>query len=349
MNQQHVIDVRKVIEGSTQVKTLRELEKEGRHAVKVVRTGKISELIEQAVENVIAERSMRVVEEEKNALIQATGEEFRRLLRDADEERKKSEQIRGKMIAYEKEILELKHKLEMSEHVHSEDLRLLDEQKTVVDELRETVKHLKGELEEIVERLRSEEGDRQEMDKRLEDLRDENHRLREDLARSEEQRKVDEERLVVLREQTELERKGSHEKQAIQGLVDEVKSIREAFLKGLADRPDRKDAKDGEDAEGGKGMLSKIESVISTKMDQIAKQVASQFGQLPAGKTGAPVEAARIVLDNLFTQKDEIESNLSKLQVKSTEATGIGQNLDRLKKLHRKGLGKSTGDPKATE
>ena len=68
MSQQHAIDVRKVIENSTQVKTLQELEKEGRRAVKVVRAAKISELIEKAVENVIAERSMRVVEEEKSAL-----------------------------------------------------------------------------------------------------------------------------------------------------------------------------------------------------------------------------------------------------------------------------------------
>jgi len=371
--EQHIVDVKKVIEDNLQVKSLRDLEREGRRTVKVVRASRISEMIEEAVERAIAERSMQVVEEEKHALIESTNDEFRRLVHEATEERKKSEHHREKVTAYEKEILELKHKLELGEHIHAEDARLLAEQREVVDDLKEKVKSLSAELDEILHRGREEEAERVKVRAKLEATLGENERLRNDLSRAAklrddlaeaakergdaeaklrehlaEAQKERDQAVSRMREavakQAESEEGGRKDDETIRNLVDEVKSIREAFVKGLKD-----DADAGKrTAEENQEMMSKLEGVISSKMDQIAKQFAQQYGAFPKGELAEPVQAAKIVLDGLFADSGKVESNLSKLEVKSTEAKGIGKNLERLKQLHRKGLGSSGEDPKST-
>ena len=306
MSSQPIIDVKKVIEDSTQVKTIQELEKEGRRAVKVVRASRISELISQAVDNVIQHRSMEVVESERNQLIQATGDEFRRLLKDADNQRRETEESREKLQTYEKEILELKHKLELAEHVHEQDLKLLDEQRHVVDELKEKVNLLKHELEERVKRHQGEIEEHEGLREEALGSRAEARQLREQLARSEEARRDAETR--------------AQEAVPAQAAASETE------------------------------MMSKLEGVIHSSMDQLTKQLTEHFqstggaGLAPGVK---PVEAAKIVLDNLFadTGKNEsIESNLEKITVKSSEGTGIGANLARLKKMHQQGIGGSDGE-----
>lgn len=74
-----LIDVKKVIEKSTSKVTLRELEKRGFNKVKVLKSNDIHKLIRQAVETVLANRS-KLSEEEKEAYIEKSREEFDRLM-----------------------------------------------------------------------------------------------------------------------------------------------------------------------------------------------------------------------------------------------------------------------------
>ncbi len=332
MSEQHSIDVKKVIEASTKVKTIQELEKEGRRAVKVVRASRISELISQAVDNVIQQRSVEVVEAERNQLISATGEEFRRLLADADTQRKRSEEDRAKITDVERKNLELVHKLELAEHVHGEDVRLLEEQRRVVDEMKEKVAELKKELEQLIRRH---EGDSEEHDQlraEVKTLRTEALSLRDKLHASEEARQKAE---AAMHEHHAAPAKPSHTDEEIKDLVGEVRAIRASFERGTHAASDS--------AEEKKEMMSQLESVIHSSMDQIVQQMAGQFqgGSGGGGPIGAqPVEAAKIVLDNIFKDTGKsIESNLENISVQSSEGTGIGANLARLKKLHSKGLG----------
>lgn len=329
MSDQHSIDVKKVIEASTQVKTIQELEKEGRRAVKVVRASRISELISQAVDNVIQQRSVEVVETERNQLISATGEEFRRLLADADSHRKRSEEDRAKVTDVERQNLELAHKLELAEHVHGEDVRLLEEQRRVVDEMKEKVNELKKELEELIRRHEGETAEYDQLRAEVSSLRTEALSLREQLHTSEEARRKAE---AALHEHHETVAKPSHSDEEIKDLVGEVRAIRASFERGAHASTDS--------AEEKKEMMSQLESVIHSSMDQIVQQMAGQMGGSGGFAGTQPVEAAKVVLDNIFKDTDKsIESNLGNITVQSSEGTGIGANLARLKKLHSKGLG----------
>ena len=295
MSTENLIDVNKVLEASTQVKTLRQLESEGRKAVKVVHTSTISQLISNALESVIAERSLEVAEKEKNEIVEATGEEFKRLLRDAEQERKRSHEHLEQLRTREKEFLQVKHQLELSELRHEEDVRLLEEQQSVVEELKARVKELKEELEGLLDHNRMDLRGKEDLLKELKERREENQHLREEIA----------------------------------GLRAHGGSAPSHAPLG--------------DAE----MMKHLEAMLSKKMDGLAAQLADRFTSLPGGVQKKPVEAAKIVLDSLFKERDSVESNIEKVQVKSAEGTGIGRNLARLKSLHKKGL--SRGDTKATE
>jgi len=323
MSTEPIIDVRKVIEESTQVKTIRELEREGRRAVKVVRAGRISELISEAVDNVIRDRSIRV--EERGNLIQAAGDEFKRLLEDAEQQRKKSEQDREALLQKEKEILEIRHKLELAEDLHAEDLRLLEEQRQVVDELKEKVELLKKELEELVRRHQGESEEREALREELTEQRSENRRLRKELTSR----------------GAAVPAPGPAEGGSIRDLVSEVAAMRDSFERRLTDTAGAKHGTD-DDKKREAELISRLEGAIQTSMDQLASQFALQLQGAP-GLGKQPVEAAKIVLDNLFTEIPSVESNFGKLSVKSSEGSGIGANLERLKKMHQRGIG-SGGD-----
>ncbi len=326
MSESHIIDVKKVIEDSSQVKTIQELEQEGRRAVKVVRASRISELISQAVDNVIRDRSLEVVEAERNQMIHATSEEFRKLLQDADSERRKNEEQRARAAESERELLEIKHKLDLAEHVHTEDLRLLEEQKAVVDELKEKVLLLKQELELLVKRHQGESEERDELRSELGHQRELNRRLHSEIEAI---------RSVGGSPAPEAD-------DSIKDLAQEVKAIRDSFEKKLPEQ-----GGSDEKHESHEEMISKLEGVIHSSMDQIVKQLATQVQATPGGGfsgPGQPVEAARVVLDNIFTENDDVESNFGNIAVESSESSGIGGNLERLKNLHAKGIGGSGGE-----
>lgn len=83
------------------------------------------------------------------------------------------------------------------------------------------------------------------------------------------------------------------------------------------------------------GSLAKeMESLFTSKMESLAAMLAQQFQYVPSEKQGDPVEAAQIMLDNLFSDEGQLESNLDNLQVKTAKGAGITGNLDRLKKLN---------------
>lgn len=333
------IDIKKVIEDSTTVKTIQDLEREGRRAVRVVRASRISELISEAVDNVIRDRSTKAVEAERSQLIESTGREFKKLLATAESERKKSQDTQEQVTQYEKDLLQLTHKLELSEHVHEEDVRLLDEQRKTVDEMKEKVNLLKHELEQLVQRHQGEEEERQALLKETQELRHENRDLRLELKRELEQRAA----ATAELQQKESAAGGEKDAEAIKDLVGEVKAIRDSFEKGFGEGG----AQAVPNSDQQKEMMTQLETAVQSSMDQIVQQLATQFQGMPGAAGAQPVEAAKVVLDNLFSDDagdKSIESNLEKITVESSEGSGIGDSLQRLKKLHQMGIGGSGGD-----
>ena len=330
------IDIKKVIEDSTTVKTIQDLEREGRRAVRVVRASRISELISEAVDNVIRDRSTEVVEAERSQLIESTGREFKKLLATADGERKKSEEQQRLAAEAEKKVLQLQHKLELSEHVHEEDVRLLEQHKEVVDQLKEKVELLKTELEQLVQRHQGEDEERQQLMEETQSLRSENRELRTELKRELEERRV------AAEQAQQAEPAANEDADALKDLVGEVKAIRDSFEKGFGEGGSSVPNSDQQ-----KEMMSQLETAVHSSMDQIVQQLAQQFQGMPGAVGEQPVEAAQVVLDNLFsddTSNEGIESNLAKITVESSEGSGIGASLQRLKKLHQTGIGGSGGD-----
>ncbi len=84
----------------------------------------------------------------------------------------------------------------------------------------------------------------------------------------------------------------------------------------------------------GGDLAKQMETLFTSKMESLASMLAQQFQYVPMEKQGNPVEAAQIMLDNLFGDEGQIESNLVNLEVKSAKGAGIGGNLERLKKLN---------------
>ncbi len=233
-------DVRKAIQKSTKVKTLKELAVEGRKSVKVIKGRRITELVAQAVEKAIEERSLDLEEKEKAEITKASLDEFQHLIKEMGQKNKQDKEALKRFHNRDKALIEAKHQLKLSESLRHEDMKRIEEQR------------------QLIQRL---------------------------------------ERRIASQDQEEASARESTKKEAFYGDVRDL---------------------------------------LSTQMKAIAELLAKQLHHLPSEKQGQPEEAAKILLDRLFTESGEIESNLDIIGVKSAEGSSIAQNLERLKSLRKK-------------
>jgi len=109
-------DVRQVIERSSYTTTLRELERRGRHQVRVVRASEISRLIAEAVDRVVSQASVSLAEEERDMLVRQSQAQLEVILRERrgdddkfrDQQRRVERHLRRELDGCLQRIAELK-------------------------------------------------------------------------------------------------------------------------------------------------------------------------------------------------------------------------------------------------
>ncbi len=143
------LHLKNLFDTNTRVTTLRELEKQGKSRVKVVNTSQIIELISQAVERVVERRAISMAEQERSNIIRESNDEFRKLLRDREDERRRNNVNEELVDNYQREAEEAKRQLEeVRLRQDAENGRKVDE-----EEIRQMIRELE-ESRENVENLR---------------------------------------------------------------------------------------------------------------------------------------------------------------------------------------------------
>ncbi|MBI1851175.1 MAG: hypothetical protein HYR85_12605 [Planctomycetes bacterium] len=178
MTQDNHFDVRRVIEENTRVKTLKELEQEGKRAVKVVRASQIYELITEAVERTIQSTSLDMAEQQKLEVIKQSNDEFRRLVREREEERQRNERREAQLAQYEDEIRKLRAEIDRISREQSDDKRKLTTQKQSIEDSHEVEEKLRREVRAAIE-------ERDRIARERDTVTDELGKLRTDLGRRE--------------------------------------------------------------------------------------------------------------------------------------------------------------------
>ncbi len=114
-----VIDVRGVIDRSARVATLKELAEQGKKKVKVVSTSQITQMISEAVDNVVARRALTLAEKERAQLVKESNDEFKRIAAERESERQGTtllktqiDELKRELDARTRELTETKASLE---------------------------------------------------------------------------------------------------------------------------------------------------------------------------------------------------------------------------------------------
>jgi myosin protein heavy chain len=441
MTPENHFDVRRVIEENTRVKTLKELEQEGKRAVKVVRASQMYDLITEAVERTIQSASMDMAEKQKLEVVRQSNEEFRRLIREREEERQRNAQREALLAQYEGEMRKLRGEVDRVARERADDQRkILTQRQTLEDStvaeeklrrerdtFHQEIAKLRTEAEHLGEKLRLETNARLEAERNVAEARTsasksalEVERLRVELesatrTREEErklvqslrdsdtawQKKVDdlqaEIRAILARREDEVARAEEAEKLSAQS-AEELRALRSDLQKLMRDQESAEEQKRAQSARVSEyekqiaglqaevrstkenamppemiaallrdvhaikssfeqhagvhpaaqahldemmqrenAAISSMEKLFAEKMEKITKQVSNKLEDMTFKPKDKPVEAAKIVLDNLFRDETPMETNLSNVGIREQSGSGIGGALERLRSMHGAG------------
>ncbi len=377
MTQENVLDVRRVIEENTRIKTLKELELEGKRAVKVVRASQMYDLITEAVEKTMRSKSLDLADQQKLDVIKQSNEEFRRLVHEREEERRHNEGREAMLAQYEGEIRKLRSEIDRVTQEHTDDRRKQIGQKQIFDEATSAADRMKLELRSAVEErdraVRAHEEDRKKIDelqaevRRLLERRDQDQSraeqasqmtaqsaeelraLREDLKKvlhdqenSEANRRAQaqmiadyERRIVTLTDDVRTARERAMPPEMITALMGDVQAIRSSFeqIGQHGHVHPAEQARRDEMLQREATAISMMEKLFAEKMEKMSKQISNKIEDLSFKPKEKPVEAAQIVLDNLFRDDSPMETNLGNVGVREQAGAGILGALKRLRSL----------------
>jgi chromosome segregation ATPase len=309
MTRDEHFDVRRVIEENTRVKTLKELEQEGKRAVKVVRASQIYDLIAEAVDRTIQSTSLDMAEKQKLEVIKQSNEEFRRLVREREEERQRNEKREAQLGQYEDEIRKLRAEFERLSREQTDDRRKLATQKQTLEDTHEVEEKLKRELRAVIE-------ERDRIARERDTVQDEIGKMRTDLGRRDtdrdqslrQTREENDRTVTKLRAETtradEAERK-------VQQLLIEIERLKAEIDNSTRNREeDRKliqSLRDSDDAWQKKvdGLQAELRQLLSRRDDELSR--AEEAEKLSA-QSADELRALRGDLQRLVRDQENAEA-----------------------------------------
>jgi DNA repair exonuclease SbcCD ATPase subunit len=303
--------VAEVIEKNTQRVALGELAAAGKSHVRVISAEKTLALIEAVVEKAIARRAGELADVDRERVVQEANEQFQRVVRIQADAEALAEQQREMIRNQAARIAALEQAIRKSASVAKRHEKRLDN-------ARETILSYDQEIERLGAQVRRDVELIEDLRKGLEERASEVQGLRE-----------------LLRGLTaEAETRAAAGVDALRSELREMKSmLKEGAPAGTVDtllaRLSEREAASTQQLE------SRFEAGLKKTLDSVSKTLHLAT----ARPLDRPVEATDAMLARIFDRADEMDSNLSRLEVEaSTAKAGIEDSLDRLKRLKEQAL-----------
>ncbi|MBI4577939.1 MAG: hypothetical protein HY722_16880 [Planctomycetes bacterium] len=359
MDEGHLRDVKEVIARSTSKVTLKELEKQGFRKVKVLKQNDIHDLIQKAVDAVLAARGAGVGDKDREQYIEESKAELKRLMKQAAEAQKRQADLESELrrlqaqkVQMEEERKALARRVEQGKAGQDEVIAQYEAQITALQRetgevatVRETNLGLEQQVADLSRRLQEAEGARSHWleaegaaPEELDRLRAEHAELGRKLKNVTVARNLleqveipklredlDQARLSLEEERGQRERLQGELNQGGGGAASQrLEDMFQRFMAQMQSRPAETDA-------------AALQEQLARMSEQIADRVSKRVG------TGAPVAAdsgqettAEVALAGLFAHEDQerIESNIGNVAVKTKqESGGVKSNLAKLRAL----------------
>jgi hypothetical protein len=304
--------VAEAIEKNTQRVALGDLAAKGKSHVRVISAEKTLELIEAIVDRAIALRAGELADADRERVVREANEQFQRVVRIQADAEALTEQQREMIRNQAARIAALEQAIRKSASVAKR-------QEKRLGNARETILSYDQEIERLAAQVRRDADLIEDLRRGLEERAQEVQGLRE-----------------MLRALTaEAERRAAAGVEELRSELAEMKALLrggapngtvEALLARLSER----------EAATTQHLESRFEEGLRRTLDSVSKRLHLAT----ARPLDRPVEATDAMLARIFDRADEMDSNLSRLEVEaSTAKAGIEDSLDRLKRLKDQALG----------
>ncbi len=127
---------------------------------------------------------------------------------------------------------------------------------------------------------------------------------------------------------------------------EETDKLREMLDKFISDFPEKKETQEIEVlrreiqsmSERDSSLADQIKNIVGEMTKDIKQDLAGKLvaGSASAGPRGGKIEAKEVILDALFRQAADIDTNVAKLDVKEKKVGGVGDALAKLKNMRKK-------------
>jgi len=320
MRQEDRHRVAEVIERNTQRVALGELAAAGKSHVRVISAEKTLELIEAIVDKTIALRAGELAEVDRDRVVKEANEQFQRVVRIQADAEALVEQQKGMIASQAARVAALEQAVRKAASVAKRHEKRLGN-------ARETIVSYDQEIERLAAQVRRDAEVIEDLRKGLEERASEVAGLR-DLLRGLTAETETRAAAGVAALRSELaEMKALLNTGAPSGTVD-------TLLERLSER----------EAASTERLEQRFEEGLKKTLDKVSRTL-----HLATAKPlDRPVEATDAMLARIFDRADEMDSNLSRLEVEaSTAKAGIEGSLDRLKRLKEQALGEGDAEEAA--
>jgi len=320
MRQEDRHRVAEVIERNTQRVALGELAAAGKSHVRVISAEKTLELIEAIVDKTIALRAGELAEVDRDRVVKEANEQFQRVVRIQADAEALVEQQKEMIASQAARVAALEQAIRKAASVAKRHEKRLGN-------ARETIVSYDQEIERLAAQVRRDAEVIEDLRKGLEERASEVAGLRDllrGLTAETEARAA--EGVTALRSEL-AEMKALLQTGAPSGTVD-------TLLERLSER----------EAASTERLEQRFEEGLKKTLDKVSKTLHLAT----ARPLDRPVEATDAMLARIFDRADEMDSNLSRLEVEaSTAKAGIEGSLDRLKRLKEQALGEGDAEEAA--
>jgi chromosome segregation ATPase len=320
------LDIQRVISTSTSNVSIDDLSKKGFKQVKVLNQAVITKLIAEAVDRVLVERSKEISREERDKVIKEAKTQFESLAKQRlEKERGRIEELETANHSLSAEIETLKKRLTASLEVQATRDQAVARVESLQSELARLGQQAKEtdawkqsslEHEKNFELFQARVGD---LEASLKQRDEEAAALRHELGEREKRLGMLEGQLAARAEELETARSTAADAGAVEKLFHKL---------------EEKLTSSGKPADMGQVMLS---------LDSLSRKLANLGSGGGGGGGGGSAEGseltAEFALGTLFDREKggAVESNVTKVKVKESQATGVKGALAKLKKLQKGG------------
>jgi archaellum component FlaC len=308
-----------VIEKNTQRVALGDLAAAGKSHVRVISGEKTLQLIEAIVDQTIARRAGELADVDRDRVVKEANEQFQRIVRIQADAEALAEQQREMIKTQAGRIAALEQAIRKSASVAKRYEKRLGN-------ARETIISYDQEIERLAAQVQRDAGLIEDLRKAIEERAQEVHGLR-DLLRA-------------LTSDTEQRAAAG-----VQELRSELAEMKALLRAGAGESMDTLLARLGErEAASAERLEQRFEEGLRKTLDNVSKTLY-RATERPLDR---PVEATDAMLARIFDRADEMDSNLSRLDVEvSTAKATIEDSLDRLKRLKIQASGEGDAEEAA--